>query len=342
MAMVCPRGDRTDAGVCAGRRSCEVRTRGFTLIELLVVVAVIALLISILLPALSAARESGRKVQCLSNIRQLAIAATTHANDFKGAFSTGAFDDRPQYGNGPLEEKGWVADFVIGDYAVPGRMLCPSSPSRSSQALNKTQRLHGWPHRSLSNEQFVDKLLADGFNTNYCQSWYMGHTAPKDYFNTGLNLKHIANTVGPLNEKDIGAQAPVERVPLFGDATTEGTAGDDAVFTSNGVIRGAKTITDGPTTAFVPGRGAVWGRQDYSDFGPAHGKGGLNSTFGHDRVYGAIGFGDGHAEVFSEKKPDKQWGHDTGHVVNGVSTIRYHELEGKIFGGWLNKPGLPF
>lgn len=57
--------------------------RAFTLIELLVVIAVIGLLISILLPALSHAREVGRQTVCFSNLRQIAIATNTYANDNK-------------------------------------------------------------------------------------------------------------------------------------------------------------------------------------------------------------------------------------------------------------------
>ena len=48
--------------------------RAFTLIELLVVVAILALLIAIVLPALGQAREQGRRVKCASNLRQIAIA----------------------------------------------------------------------------------------------------------------------------------------------------------------------------------------------------------------------------------------------------------------------------
>ncbi|HVS70224.1 MAG TPA: prepilin-type N-terminal cleavage/methylation domain-containing protein [Phycisphaerae bacterium] len=59
------------------------RRSGFTLIELLVVVAIIALLISILLPSLARARDQAKKTACASNLHQLGIALTTYAAEFE-------------------------------------------------------------------------------------------------------------------------------------------------------------------------------------------------------------------------------------------------------------------
>lgn len=66
--------------------SCD---RAFTLIELLVVLAVIALLASLLLPALASAREKGRRTVCLSNLRQIGIAIQMYAQDHEGRIPYG-------------------------------------------------------------------------------------------------------------------------------------------------------------------------------------------------------------------------------------------------------------
>ena len=60
------------------------RVDGFTLIELLVVVAIIAILASVLLPALSAAREKARRSSCISNLNQVAKALESYASDYNG------------------------------------------------------------------------------------------------------------------------------------------------------------------------------------------------------------------------------------------------------------------
>jgi len=110
------------------------RMRGFSLIELLVVTAIIAMLASMLLPALAKAREVARKAKCISNLRQIGMALHMYAED-NGEYFPHVHQGPTYTDTAMTSSQEWWEFLEPYSNGIYDYMKCPSDPHRDEAGI---------------------------------------------------------------------------------------------------------------------------------------------------------------------------------------------------------------
>ena len=144
------------------------KSESFTLIELLVVISIIAILAALLLPALSSAKESAKKIQCMSNLKQHGLCYNFYADEWK--------DYLPQISGVADREQ---IPFLFADYMravwntlLPKVFYCPSI--HDTLVGGKPVKLSlDYPHNYLGVKTYLPNLDAGYTNGNNISGyWY--------------------------------------------------------------------------------------------------------------------------------------------------------------------------
>lgn len=195
------------------------RKAAFSLVELLVVIGLIAILIGLLLPALSQAREQAKQMQCMSNLRQIGAELTIYANNNKGWLVpvgpwlplAGEYEslgsNKPPWERWPMSvfKFGPLPDPPVQDAAVytPKIMLCPSDtePTEAhSYLLNKhlAKDLTGVTKAGsrIANGRTTQDVVLMGEKVTTSQDYYMeklpGPFSPTEFFTVVERYRHGA------------------------------------------------------------------------------------------------------------------------------------------------------
>ncbi|HEX8876786.1 MAG TPA: prepilin-type N-terminal cleavage/methylation domain-containing protein [Phycisphaerales bacterium] len=128
--------------------------RAFTLIELLVVIAVVAVMIGLLFPALSAASEAGRLAVCASNLRQSYVAIRAYADSARGLTPAlgQPYGRLPNWGVAVQQAAGMSATTTDASLTPNSVLVCPTTRARFGRDVTRTYAINVTGHAGLAGD----------------------------------------------------------------------------------------------------------------------------------------------------------------------------------------------